>query len=260
MSDGQLSSVTKAMVEAAKADGPGAAVRAKVWSQVAASVGGAAAAGGGAAAAAAGGTSTAKLLAVGALFGGTLTVGLAVTVLRVTHAPTEVRAAAVAPAEIAPIGMGGAPSTAPEGVPAAIPEPPTVPISALLRVPAPDAVPVRTLAGATGAASTHAAATPARVTANTPASAPAVAQPAAPLDSLAREAQLVSEARGALGRGDATRALQAVRAARSLPSHQLAPEELAVESQALRALGRPTEATKVDETLRSQFPESALAR
>jgi hypothetical protein len=87
------------------------------------------------------------------------------------------------------------------------------------------------------------------------------APPAAPpLDPLAREAQLVSEARGALGRGDARRALQAVLAARALPSHQLTPEELAVQSQALRALGRPGEANTVDETLRSQFPESALAR
>ena len=77
---------------------------------------------------------------------------------------------------------------------------------------------------------------------------------------MAREAQLVSEARGALGRGDPQRALQAVRAARALPSHQLAPEELAVEAQALRALGRPGDANEVDETLRSQFPESALAR
>jgi hypothetical protein len=257
MSDGQLSSMTKAMVAAAKADAPGAAVRAKVWSQVAASVGGAAAAGGGAAAGvgAAGSATAAKLIAVGALFGGTLTVGLAVTVLRVTHAPTEVRAAAVAPAEIAPIGMGGAPTVTPESLPVASPEPPTVPVSALL--PAPAAAPVRAPAGATVAGPSHASA-PTHVTTNTPASAPA--QAAAPIDSLAREAQLVSEARGALGRGDATRALQAVRAARALPSHQLTPEELAVESQALRALGRPADATQVDEALRSQFPESALAR
>src|SRR5258708_22672925 len=84
--------------------------------------------------------------------------------------------------------------------------------------------------------------------------------PKAAVDPLAREAQLVGEARGALGRGDPQRALQAVRAARSLPSHQLAPEELAVEAQALRALGRTGEAKEVDETLRAQFPESALAR
>jgi hypothetical protein len=257
MSDGQLSSMTRAMVEAAKADAPGAAARAKVWSQVSASVGGAAAAGGSAAAAAAGGTSAAKLLAVGALFGGTLTVGLAVTVLRVSHAPGEVRAAAVASAEIAPIGMGGAPTVAVESSPATTAEPPTVPVSALL--PAPALAPLHAAGGGSAYAAAHASA-PAHVAASAPASAPVSAQPAAPIDSLAREAQLVSEARGALGRGDAARALQAVRAARALPSHQLTPEELAVESQALRALGRPAEATQVDETLRSQFPESALAR
>jgi hypothetical protein len=260
MSDGQLSSMTKALVEAAKADTPGAAVRAKVWSQVSAAVGGAPVAGGGAAAAA-GSASAAKLLVVGALFGGTLTVGLAVTVLRVSHAPSEVRAAAVAPAEIAPMSMGGAPAVTPETLPAAgpaaSPEPPTVPVSALLPVPA---VPPPAFAPAPAP---RPASAPGRVTGRVtgPASAPVQAPPAAPpLDPLAREAQLVSEARGALGRGDARRALQAVLAARALPSHQLTPEELAVQSQALRALGRPGEANTVDETLRSQFPESALAR
>jgi hypothetical protein len=79
-------------------------------------------------------------------------------------------------------------------------------------------------------------------------------------DALAREAALVAEARGALVRGDAESALRAVRAARMLPSHQLAPEELAVEAQALRALGRDDDAKEADSTLRRQFPESALAR
>jgi hypothetical protein len=80
------------------------------------------------------------------------------------------------------------------------------------------------------------------------------------LDALTREAQLVSEARGALTRGDPGRALAAIQAARALPSHQLAPEELAVEAQALRALGRTGEADQADEALRARYPESALAR
>jgi TolA-binding protein len=45
-----------------------------------------------------------------------------------------------------------------------------------------------------------------------------------------------------------------------LPSHQLGPEELTVEAQALRALGRDDQAKDVDSTLRKRFPESALAR
>ncbi len=193
MSYGPLSSMTKTMIEAAKADAPSAAVRAKLWAQVSGAVGAAGAAGAASGTAAAAGAGTAKLLAAGALFGGAVTVGLAVTVLRVVQVPTSPR-----------------PATAPAAV--------------------------------------------------TPTTSLTLSLDPATFDPLAREAQLVSEARGALGRGDPRRALEAVRAARALPLHQLAPEELAVESQALRALGRASEATQVDDALRSQFPESALAR
>ena len=83
---------------------------------------------------------------------------------------------------------------------------------------------------------------------------------AAPDDTVGREALLVVQARTALGRGDPQGALRAIHAARMLPSHQLGPEELAVEAQALRALGKDDQAKDVDSTLRKQFPESALAR
>jgi hypothetical protein len=79
-------------------------------------------------------------------------------------------------------------------------------------------------------------------------------------DSLGREASLVTQARSALGRGDPRAALRAVRAARALPSHQLDPEELAVEEQALRALGQSDEANGIEVQLRLQYPESDLAR
>jgi hypothetical protein len=79
-------------------------------------------------------------------------------------------------------------------------------------------------------------------------------------DSLAREAALVTQARGALGHGDPRAALRAVRAARALPAHQLDPEELAVEEQALRALGQSDEANGIEVQLRLQYPESDLAR
>lgn len=79
------------------------------------------------------------------------------------------------------------------------------------------------------------------------------------MDALAREASLVAGARKALARGDAHAALLLVRKAQALPSPQLVPEELAVESQALRALGQADEATGVDFTLKTQYPDSALA-
>ena len=81
-----------------------------------------------------------------------------------------------------------------------------------------------------------------------------------PDDLLVREATLVVAAREALVRGDPQAALRDVRAARTLPSHRLAPEELSIESQALRALGREDDARDADSTLKKQFPESALAR
>ena len=75
-----------------------------------------------------------------------------------------------------------------------------------------------------------------------------------------REASLVAEARSALARADAAGALRAVRLARQLPSHQLEPEELALEAQALRALGRASEATAADGALKARYPDHALAR
>jgi hypothetical protein len=77
---------------------------------------------------------------------------------------------------------------------------------------------------------------------------------------LDREALLVAEARSALVRGQPQTALHAIRVARSIPGHRLGPEELSVEAQALRALGRGDDARAVDGLLRKRFPDSALAR
>jgi hypothetical protein len=79
-------------------------------------------------------------------------------------------------------------------------------------------------------------------------------------DSLIREASFLSEARAALLRGDAKSALRKLRAARSLPVRQLVPEELSVEAQTLRALDRASEAVEAERTLRTKYPESALAK
>jgi hypothetical protein len=79
-------------------------------------------------------------------------------------------------------------------------------------------------------------------------------------NSLSLEASLITEARAELAAGDPLAALRKARAARSLPVRQLVPEELTVEAQALRALGRDAEASSIDQSLRAQYPESALAR
>jgi hypothetical protein len=45
-----------------------------------------------------------------------------------------------------------------------------------------------------------------------------------------------------------------------MSARQLVPEELAVEAQALRALGRERQARALDDLVRARYPESALAR
>ena len=79
-------------------------------------------------------------------------------------------------------------------------------------------------------------------------------------DELAREAELVAEARGAVMRGEAATALNALRAAMALPAHAMEPEELSLEVRALRELGRLDDANAVDARLRAKFPDHALAR
>jgi hypothetical protein len=79
-------------------------------------------------------------------------------------------------------------------------------------------------------------------------------------DPLMHEAALVAEARGSLMRGDAIGALRTIRAAGALSPRALEPEELSIESRALRVLGRDAEAAQVDVELRSRYPEHALSR
>jgi hypothetical protein len=79
-------------------------------------------------------------------------------------------------------------------------------------------------------------------------------------DPLMHEAALVAEARGSLVRGDALGALRTIRAASGLRERALEPEELSIESRALRAMGRDAEAAEVDVELRSRYPDHALSR
>ncbi len=78
-------------------------------------------------------------------------------------------------------------------------------------------------------------------------------------DRLAREARMVSEARGALHRGEPETALKIVRAARHQQGARLVPEELTVEAQALRAMGDEAGAQRAEADLAGKFPEQALA-
>jgi hypothetical protein len=234
MNDMRLSMRTKDLFASAKADVPSAAARAKVWSGVSGAVGGAAVAGASGVTASSvlsGGAGATKLLAAGTLFGGTVVVGLATAILRIGVAPTP------------PMTLDTPAITSP----AAASSP---------RSPSEEVVWISSPA--------RACAAPAQASTSTkPVSARAGSlhpRPVVREDALAREASLVAEARSALGRGDPRTALRAIRSARALPSQQLVPEELAVEEQALRALGRSDEANGIDVQLRLQYPEAALAR
>jgi hypothetical protein len=238
MTEPRLSLATEALLRAAKSDAPSAAARAKVWSTVAGTVGGAAGAGAvgaagsvasGSGAIATGGVTAAKMLAAGTLLGGAVTVGLAAMMLRIGTVPSQPLPAATTP-------VAAFEARDPVCAPLVSPDPP------------------RAAAPRPGLASQLSAT-------NTRPSAPSTAarQPMA-ADALAREASLVMQARAALVGGDAPAALRAIHAARMLPSHELAPEELSVEAQALRKLGKDDQAKDVDSALRKQFPESALAR
>lgn len=77
---------------------------------------------------------------------------------------------------------------------------------------------------------------------------------------LAQEARLVTEARSALLRGEAERALSLVKSTTKLPVRALEPEELNLEARALRALGRSDEALATELRLKSKFPNHSLAR
>lgn len=271
MSGERLSTATQALLKAAKADAPSAAARTKVWAGVSGAVGGTAGAagsaglGGSAAGAGAGASlSAAKMLAIGTLLGGTVTVGLASMLLYVSPVHVGNAARGGVPAITAtPASMSdGRPSpllprrhmsTAPASGVRAAPVTPTpgIAVNVVPSIPASASLAPHPGAAA-GASGTGRRATGAVTGADRGSQGPE--------DPLSREASLVAEARSLLAHGDAPGALRLVRAARAMPSPQLVPEELTVEAQALRSLGQSDSARGVDETLRSRYPDSALAR
>ena len=218
----ELSPRTKELLRAARADGPSAAARAKIWSGVGASGVGAAGAIGAAKGIGAASGGASKLLAMGALLGSTVTVGIAAMLFHVggptlrpdpnvgVQADSEM--AAIAPAARATVAMG---------------------------------LPSRPTSSAANGAPKHAAGN---------------ATGALREDALTREAELVTTARTLVMRGDPQGALGVLHTARTLPSRALEPEELSLEARALRALHQDAEAAAAEESLKARFPESALAR
>jgi hypothetical protein len=196
------------------------------------------------------------MLALGTLLGGTVTVGLAAMLLRVGPAPTDTSRPSSAPLAMwtaaPPVAQPDSRPALPLAVPVA---PPAAPALSATAASSPPTAPTAAAPSPTVAALSPTVPAPSPTVAASPHSVAAVAG-----DALGREASLVVQAREALERGDPQGALRAIHAARMLPSHQLGPEELAVEARALRALGRDDQARDVDSTLRKRFPESALAR
>jgi len=228
---------------AARNDAPPEAVRDDVWLRIATETAAPAAAAAGAATVAAKTAAGTKLLALGALLGAA---GATIAAIVITQS--------------APIG-GAQPSNkslAERRVPVSIgPEGSNVRLA--------DATPRARAFSATSTTSTTNA-----PVANAPAANASAGVAASPAETsawgvddasaLAEEARLVTEARSALLRGEAERALILVRSTRRLPVRALEPEELGLEARALRALGRSDEALATELRLKNKFPNHALSR
>ncbi len=275
----QLSSETgmKAWLDAAKTDGPSAAARTKMWGAISAS----SVAGTGAAM---GGAGAVKMLVGGTLLGAATTVGIAATLIYIGGTDRTAIAAGGRPsardtlvAVADPgVGVGASPGAGVGASPGAGAGPgvgvvragagPGVGASA--GAGAGPGVGVGASAGAgpgVGASAGAGAGPGVGVGVGAGAAAKSLrithlGRGTAPEDALAREAAWLDQARSALARGDARAALHAARIARGLPGGQLLPEELTVEQQALRKLGKIDQADAVEADLKAQYPESALAR
>jgi len=219
-----LSPTTKALLRAARSDGPSAAARAKILGGIASGTG--AGAGGGSLGTVAKGTlatGTAKLLAAGALFGSAVTVGIAAMLLHLGSPKLAPDPAYTVQADsefstIAPAARG------------------TALDDALSTKPASPALHAKHVAAPLDRSTTLS------------------------YDPLAREASLVAEARSAIVRGEPDAALSALRATETLPTRAMEPEELSLQARALHAAGRDPEAAFAEEQLRARFPDNALAR
>jgi hypothetical protein len=228
----ELSSGVRALLAAAKSDGPSAAARTSMWGAVSTATGVAAtAATAGSSIAVGAAASSGKLLVVGALLGSALTLGVTLAVVR--GDPGVMTPHRRAPRETLEIARFAGERSLDEAQP--------IPLV------------IDTIVSSASSAKQEALRV-AKATANM---APVHA---ASEDPLMREAALVSKARAALVRSDAEAALAALDAARRVGSRGLEPEELSLRSRALRALGREAEAQEVEGRLRSRYPDHFLSR
>ncbi len=231
----ELSPTTKALLRAARNDGPSASARAQLLNRIASGTGAPAGVGATAAKATLAAGGSAKLLAFGALLGSAVTVGVAAVLLHIgtpklgpdpvdeVHADSEISA-------IAPAARGTAFDDSTLAAPLARPA-------------------TRVLHETTHAPAPGRRAGPRDLGEIDPA-----------LDPLEREAALVAEARSAIVRGEPDVALGALRATTTLPTRAMEPEELSLQARALRAAGREPEAAFVDAQLKALFPDNALSR
>jgi hypothetical protein len=279
MKESTLSPSTRALLQAAKSDGPRVAARAKMWGAVSAATGLAVAAKGGAAAGSvAAATSSGKLLVAGALFGSALTIGITLAVVRVVSGgPEPAGARTKAPSsamerssnERHDLALAEDPATAADrsDFESLRGEPPPIPLSfstlgslhqglqfegSEATGPSGDSfLPVRSASPATSS----------RVSLSVlpPAGSPRAGVHTLAEDALEQEGVLILEARGALRRGDAEAALASLDAARRLGAHKLAPEELSLRARTLRALGRNAEAADAEGLLKTRYPDQKLA-
>jgi hypothetical protein len=274
MKESSLSPSTRALLDAAKSDGPAAAARLKMWGALSTATGIAAAAHAGVATgattagtvAAAG---SAKLLVAGAIFGSALTVGVALAVVRVVSGGSVVGARLAAPATVEPSRSTSAPhdvraeedAIPVHGSAGSSDEPPPIPLAFdTLRVSEGLSSPIPSAPLAVGSEkSVHGglALVPVR-------SAPRVSGSAGVSvgteDGLWRVSSLIQEAQRALRRKDPVGALASLDAARRVGLNQLEPEEMSVRARTLRALGREAEASDVEGQLKARYPAQALIR
>jgi hypothetical protein len=283
MNDMRTSSALRSLIEAAKSDAPGAVSRAEVWSSICRSI--AATVAPGSTGSTLGSASGGKAISLATFFGGAVTVGLASAVLILQpmrsfeQAPSgTLTPAMAAPALEAPPSrqeptLGAAQGAAPSAR-SSRPRPADRGADGTASTNSPSYG--ASSAGAPSAGDVAAAGRTVEEHRSAPASPPtaALSSPGhgsvrasladspsrVAFDPLAREAALLTQARAALAQGDAQAALHAVRAAMAVPGRQLVPEEMSVESQALRALGRSRDADALTTELRTRYPDSALAR
>lgn len=256
MSEQRSSSDLQSLIEAAKADGPSTTSRAQLWTKISETIGGAAAVG--QAATAMRSMGAAKMLAVGALLGGPVLVGLAGTFLYV--GPRTTREAGGPVARIAPAISNVVQAVAAErGTRSSTPPETGLNAEALALL---DETTVDHLRAARDERPPLAVKRPVRRTPWTvPLSSTDARRYAVTSENdLTREAALVADARSALAAGDAARASRSIHATMAIGRRQLVPEELALEVKALRALGRFEQAKTVKEELKKHYPDSALAR